>query len=705
MNETAEPVIDGVPSSHHKKKKLTHKLLANSKFQVLLVIILCGLIGGSYLIIRAASTSYSLWSNNTVPAIITSSTSSSIELGVKFKSQNSGYVTAIKFYKGAQNTGTHIGSLWTAGGSLLASVTFTNETASGWQTANLAQPVNIAANVVYVASYLAPKGHYSYNSGYFTSRHAYSNGPLTALASNNINGPNGVIINSAIPAFPTIGLGNDNFWVDIVFSTKLASAPVAPAPPTTVIAAQNGNSIVVSWNAGISSNPIASYNVLRNGTKIASVNSTTLTYTDTNLTAGDTYAYQIETVDNTNAVSANSVTASVTYNVTPTTVTLSVSPTSLTVGQSATLTWSTTNATSCMATGSWSGSKAISGTASTGALSTTSTYALTCTGPGGNSNASATVTVTASGNRPVGIVQAGNSKTLCISNGSVDDITYNCLSTYTNSDPTWADWVNPWIASTSEPFVGWIAQSPTTHSLIDVQNLIPDSEASNSNWTAECAAGDYNTYATEFAQSMVAAGLGYTVIRLEAEMNGNWNVGSLGSTQAAWTQWDQCWDQEVTAMRAVPGAHFLFDWNINAYYQDFPLANIYPGNAYVDIIGIDQYDAGSSSLPASGIARWNGLVNEADGLNAVAAFATANNKPMSIPEWGTYSTAQTLGAGDDGTFVTEMAQFIDCHDVAYQSYYNANNADVLPLDPSVAPNTTAAYVAAFGPGSSDACTE
>ena len=49
----------------------------------------------------------------------------------------------IRFYKAAANTGTHIGNLWTASGQLLASATFTNETASGWQQVNFASPVPI----------------------------------------------------------------------------------------------------------------------------------------------------------------------------------------------------------------------------------------------------------------------------------------------------------------------------------------------------------------------------------------------------------------------------------------------------------------------------------------------------------------------------------------------------------------------------------
>jgi hypothetical protein len=75
------------------------------------------------------------------------------------------------------------------------------------------------------------------------------------------------------------------------------------------------------------------------------------------------------------------------------TVALSASPTSLTAGQSATLTWNSTNATSCTASGAWSGTQPTSGSTSTGALNTNSTYSLTCTGPGGSGSASVTIAV------------------------------------------------------------------------------------------------------------------------------------------------------------------------------------------------------------------------------------------------------------------------------------------------------------------------
>ena len=87
-------------------------------------------------------------------------------------------MTGIRFYKAAGNTGTHSGSLWTAGGTRLAQATFQNESASGWQHVTFSSPVAVSANTTYVASYFAPAGHYSVTSGGFSS--AVDNPPLHA---------------------------------------------------------------------------------------------------------------------------------------------------------------------------------------------------------------------------------------------------------------------------------------------------------------------------------------------------------------------------------------------------------------------------------------------------------------------------------------------------------------------------------------------
>ena len=132
---------------------------------------------------------------------------------MKFTSSSNGQVTAIKFYKGPQNTGTHTGSIWSSTGTRLGTVTFSNETASGWQTAQLATPVSITAGQTYVVSYHTNTGRYSANGGYFNT--ARTSGPLTAPTSGS-SGGNGVAYGAS--AFPTSSFNSSNYWVDVVFN-------------------------------------------------------------------------------------------------------------------------------------------------------------------------------------------------------------------------------------------------------------------------------------------------------------------------------------------------------------------------------------------------------------------------------------------------------------------------------------------------------
>ncbi|HLG11831.1 MAG TPA: DUF4082 domain-containing protein, partial [Dehalococcoidia bacterium] len=148
------------------------------------------------------------------PATPNSGDTSAIELGVQFRSDVSGFITGIRFYKGTANTGTHVGNLWSATGTSLATATFTNETASGWQQVNFASPVAITAGQTYVASYHTDSGNYSVNGGYFASE--VFSWPLRAL-SNAQAGGNG-LYKYGPSGFPSGSFGASNYWVDVVFS-------------------------------------------------------------------------------------------------------------------------------------------------------------------------------------------------------------------------------------------------------------------------------------------------------------------------------------------------------------------------------------------------------------------------------------------------------------------------------------------------------
>ena len=80
--------------------------------------------------------------------------------------------------------------------------------------------------------------------------------------------------------------------------------------------------------------------------------------------------------------------------------------------------------------------------------------------------------------------------------------------------------------------------------------------------------------------------------------------------------------------------------------RNIPLADYYPGDAFVDIIGIDTYDAlpGNPTYASPG-ARWTALYAQPSGLGQVMTFAQAHGKPLRVPEWGLVNTAQAVGRG------------------------------------------------------------
>jgi hypothetical protein len=159
-----------------------------------------------------------------------------LEVGMKFRSSEDGYITALRFYKQANNTGTHVGHLWTAGGQQLADVTFDGETASGWQSEQLSTPIAITAATTYVVSYHSSQGRYARTPGYFGS--AVSRPPLTAPA--NADGGNGVYRYGA-SAFPNETFNATNYWVDVTFEQTVGDTrgpkvgSVTPAEGATAV--------------------------------------------------------------------------------------------------------------------------------------------------------------------------------------------------------------------------------------------------------------------------------------------------------------------------------------------------------------------------------------------------------------------------------------------------------------------------------------
>lgn len=189
-----------------------------------------------------AAAQSSFWPNSPTPGTRNvTNDSASVTLGLRFTPTANGTVTAVRFYKGSYNTGTHVGTLWTSTGTRLASVTFTNETASGWQSANFTTPVTVTANTTYVVSYFAPRGNYADDQWFNWS--ALSTSPLKIAGSSP-----GVFAYGSSSLFPSSTWNRSNYWVDLVFQPSTVVSP----PPLTPTASSISGTVTGTYSAMLS---------------------------------------------------------------------------------------------------------------------------------------------------------------------------------------------------------------------------------------------------------------------------------------------------------------------------------------------------------------------------------------------------------------------------------------------------------------------
>jgi hypothetical protein len=318
-------------------------------------------------------------------------------------------------------------------------------------------------------------------------------------------------------------------------------------------------------------------------------------------------------------------------------------------------------------------------------------HAMSATAPSTPAGAQALI----GGNSKTDCVYAANSIQVLQAFDQMVNRNFECVLVYNDASPDWVGWEDPWFLTEQDPNYNWVkwATAPRTHRQLIITNSLFPSQLINTDWLHAGASGAYDGHARALARNLVAAGLGNAVIRLGAEANDSSSQWSIGSTDESFQLWRQFWRRTVLAMRSVPGAHFLFDWCINAYWRPIPLSKWYPGNDVVDIVGIDAYDAG---VPA-GENRWSRIYNQTDGIRDVLRFAAAHGKPLSIPEWGLWTSGPgTLGGGGDPAYIDGIGGVVRNNRVAYQAYFYNHDAATLLAN---SPWSLESYRRHFGGGS------
>jgi hypothetical protein len=207
------------------------------------------------------------------------------------------------------------------------------------------------------------------------------------------------------------------------------------------------------------------------------------------------------------------------------TVNLAASPSTVQPGQTSTLNWSSTNATSCTAGGSWGGSKATSGSEATSALTATSTFSLSCTGSSGSGNASTTVTVAAAGS-VTGLDFPSNGQT-------AQDIrlrfTGAALQPIYPATYIWR--INPRQQSSYHTTFFW------------------GTEGSNFWWNSGSPDSYYGAHPYPYSSQK----------RWEIAGGPGWDVHSEASTI---TQWDRWYTQAMVVWSDASGKHHDFYWDL-----------------------------------------------------------------------------------------------------------------------------------------------
>jgi hypothetical protein len=257
--------------------------------------------------------------------------------------------------------------------------------------------------------------------------------------------------------------------------------------------------------------------------------------------------------------------------------------------------------------------------------------------------------------------------------------------------PLWATWTDVEIPPSWLAY--WSARHPRYQLAVRIAMMPQHSGVT----LAKVATGRFDWRYRLAARHLVSAGLGDAVLRIGHEFNGEaypWAAQGHAAAYAA------AFQHIVRAMRSQPGEHFLFDWNVALIAHNWDATTAYPGDGYVDEIGVDLYDKhpGSAQTPGD---RWNYLVAPTDGsrqgLDFWSKFAHDHGKPLAVPEWGLEATgdANGGGGGDDPTFIGHMAAWLKSHTVSWESYFNKNATDgTHRLDDF--PNASAQYLACFG---------
>ena len=254
--------------------------------------------------------------------------------------------------------------------------------------------------------------------------------------------------------------------------------------------------------------------------------------------------------------------------------------------------------------------------------------------------------------------------------------------------------------------------------LIYALRTIPDSHnAYRSNCQTYVSTGNttqFDTYYSSMAEELATFAPNFLIIRVGWELNDNfpWSIARCDTTEKA-NAYKNTHRKIVNMLRAAfakRGKTFMVSWNFvrDSAKLKRPLSELYPGDSYVDTIGVDYYDRKFANwgLNNSTDAKFRemasrGTTSQPFGLYTWYDFAMSMKKPLSVDEWGVWNSAEAFAGGDNDVYIRNMYNFFNSHRgdtvltskgrvpaIAFENYFNER---IHMLGTILNPKATAAY--------------
>jgi hypothetical protein len=282
-----------------------------------------------------------------------------------------------------------------------------------------------------------------------------------------------------------------------------------------------------------------------------------------------------------------------------------------------------------------------------------------------------------------------------------------------NDAYTWNDIAHPtnrgrqsFYATGCKHIVYALRTVPTSHS------------AYSSNCQTYVAAGNttqYDTYYSAMAEELATHAPNFLIIRVGWELNHSfpWSIARCDTTEKV-NGYKNTHRKIVSKLRAAfakRGKTLMVSWSFtrDASALKSSLSELYPGDSYVDTIGVDYYDRRYPSwgLNNSTDAKFQEMANrgttsEPFGINTWYNYALSVKKPLSVDEWGVWNSGDAFGGGDNPVYIRNMFKFFASHKsdtvqtlthgqvpaIAFEVYFNEGKHK---LNTSLNPKATAAY--------------